>query len=86
MKGQVTIEIHEICRAHGRTAEEARVQICAGRKVGYIVSSGEITSDQCFHMTKPTPSVKVARGQASPYCGTITLIPHGFKVGFCSLP
>lgn len=67
-----------ICQAHGKTVDQARVILSDGRKVGYILSMGTISSRNCFHFETPTPSFKNDSASRLPGC----VIPDGWKIAF----
>ena len=68
-------KVKEICKAYGTTPEHAKVLVCEGRRVGFILSYGTIDSKNCFLTEKPAQSYRNPRPT-----GHITLIPNGWRV------
>lgn len=65
-----------ICSRYGTTPQAARIVICKGRKVGFVLSLGAVSSPACFLNERPTRSTKEAE------VTDMTLIPNGWKVSF----
>lgn len=65
-----------LCTTHGRNIEDAKCLIAEGRKVGFILSFGKVTSANCVIDEKPTHTEK----NPTRNTGNYTLITDGWKV------
>ncbi|KAH9260546.1 hypothetical protein BASA81_001013 [Batrachochytrium salamandrivorans] len=63
-----------VCARYGTTPQASRIVICKGRKVGFVLDFGSVTSPACFLEERPTKSTKDSEVL------DMILIPNGWKI------